>query len=307
MFSMKKNILGILSVCLLLTGCDNVDDIPVVRAPKVVQITNGNIQRGGECAPLSPWGFPQPMVQMKGLQYVCHEGYALQFNRANGTSDWVVEHITAEKLNNKVAKRTNDLRADPALKDEVAITPNDYKKAIGWDKAQLLNYKDFLHSKKQTSQSNYMTNIVPMHPMVSNGAYDLLNQNIRQWTKDYGDVYVIAGPIYLYGKNLGYLGKTSTGALVVESNNAKLGSQTVGNLAIPTHFYKIILAPRIKQIRVFLIPNQPSTAEQLPQFASTLNTVQSITGYNFFPQIPVDFKNVLLNQMGQWPIRKGLE
>lgn len=56
-----------------------------------------------------------------------------------------------------------------------------------------------------------------------------------------------------------------------------------------------------------MIPNQPSNEDQLPQFASTLNTIQSVTGYNFFPQIPADLKNVLLNQMGQWPIRVDLE
>lgn len=307
MFSLKKNFLGVLATTLILTGCDNVDDIAVVRAPKAVQITNGDILRGGACAPLSPWGFPQPMVEMKAIQYICHDGYALQYNRLNGTSDWVVEHITAENLNKNIATKLNDLRPDPAIKDDVAVQVSDYKKNNGWNPAQLFNYKDFVNSKKQTSQSNYLTNIVPMNPILHNGAYDLLNKNIRQWAKDYGEVYVIAGPVYLYGKNYGYLGRVSGDALVVNGKDARLGNDQRGIIAVPTHFYKIILAPKIKQIRVFLIPNQPVQSEQLPQFASTLNTIQSITGYNMFPQIPEDFKNVLLNQMGQWPIKTGLE
>ena len=54
MFSLKNKILGALTIGFLLAGCDDVDDLAVVRAPMAVQINNGQILRGGACAPLSP-------------------------------------------------------------------------------------------------------------------------------------------------------------------------------------------------------------------------------------------------------------
>lgn len=300
---LDSRILTLAALSLLLTGCDNkVDDIKAVPTPTSVVINNGEIKSGGPCAPLAPWGYPQYNPRQDANQFVCHDAYAVEYNPRSKTSMWVVQHITADNLNKKIAVNTNDFRPDPALKDEVAAQLIDYKNS-GYEKAQLAAPEDFINSKKQTSQSFYLTNVIPVNPYTANDTWKRLNANVRQWAQDYGEVYVISGPVYLQGKSLGSIGRTSSGALVAESHKAYLGEVTKGSIEVPTHLFKVILAPKIKQVRAFIIPNQPTTSAYLPQFSVSMGAVQMYTGLNFFPQIPQPLKSQFENSVGQWPIR----
>lgn len=299
-FKIKLSALVVMST--ILSGCDRVDDIPAVPTPSAVVINNGQIEKGGPCAKLAPWGYPQYNPKQDANQFVCHDGYAFEFNPRSRTSMWVVQHITAANLNNKIAKNTNDFRPDPALRDEVGPQLVDYesKKYIGM---QLASPEDFINSKKQTSQSFYLTNIIPVNPYTANDTWQKLNENVRQWARDYGEVYVVSGPLYLQGKSIDSIGRRTTTALIAEEHNAYLGDAVQGSIQVPTHIYKVILAPKIKQARAFIIPNQPTTAAYLPQFSVSMGAVQMYTGLNFFPQIPQPLKGQLENSIGQWPLK----
>lgn len=299
---LKVKLSALVVISTVLTGCDKVDDIPAVPTPSAVVINNGQIEKGGECAKLSPWGYPQYNPRQDANQFVCHDGYAFEFNPRSRTSMWVAQHITAENLKNKIAKNTNDFRPDPALKDEVGPQLVDYD-TDKYVKMQLAAPEDFINSKKQTSQSFYLTNVIPVNAYTANDTWKRLNENVRQWANLYGEVYVISGPLYLQGKSIDSIGRRTTTALIAEKHNAYLGDTVQGSIQVPTHIYKVILAPKIKQARAFIIPNQPTSSAYLPQFSVSMGTVQMYTGLNFFPQIPQPLKNQLENSIGQWPIK----
>lgn len=302
MIFVNKRFSSLIVASIMLVGCDKVDDIPAVPTPPAVVINNGQVEKGGACAKLAPWGYPQYNPKQDANQFVCHDGYAFEYNPRSKTSMWVVQHITSDNLNKAIAKNTNDFRPDPALREEVSAELIDYQ-TDKYAKMQLASPEDFINSKKQTSQSFYLTNIIPVNPYTANDTWKVLNQNVRQWAKDYGEVYVISGPLYLQGKSLDTIGRRTKTALIAEQHNAYIGDAEQGSIQVPTHLFKVILAPKIKQAKAFIIPNQPTTAAYLPQFAVTMGTVQMYTGLNFFPQIPQPLKGQLENSMAQWPLK----
>lgn len=307
----KKSLgLGLVLSSTLLAACDTVDDIPKVPAPSAVVIQNGEVKEGGDCAGLSPWGYPHPASgeTLKIKQFICHQDYAILYNSSSGVSDWVVEKITPEKINSDLKFLKPDFRPDPALLDGVAISPNEYNisNKKGWVKGQLTGVGDYRYTKKSQSQSYYMTNVSPMNPYMHDNVYGELNKNIRNWVNSYGDLYVITGPIYYQGKPLDFVGNKAISALVVEGGVAKLGESGKARIAVPTHYYKVIFSPKLKQTMVYIVPNQPFHPSQLINYKTSLRNVELISGYQFFNQLPTDFKNQLSNQIANWPLKIGI-
>lgn len=309
-FINKIGKIGVLMSLSLLAGCDTVDDIPKVPAPDAVVINKEGIKEGGDCAPLSPWGYPQPASgeTLKVKQFVCHQDYAFLYNISTGISDWVVEKITPEKINSDLKYLSKDYRKDPALLDNNAISPEEYNisNTKGWVKGLLTGVGDYRYTKKSQSQAYYMTNVAPMNPYLYENVYGELNKNIRNWVNLYGDLYVITGPIFYQGKPLDFIGNKAIGALIIEGNVAKLGESGKARIAVPTHYYKVIFSPKIKQVQVFIVPNQAFGLNYLNSYRSSLNNVQLISGYDFFSQLPKEFKDKLINQVANWPLQANI-
>lgn len=296
----------VLLSALFLTACDKRDDVELVPAPDAVVVSNGNIEEGGDCATLSPWGFPQHSSgeTLRIKQYLCHQDFALLYNSSSGVSDWIVEKITKNKIDSNYPYIEDNYRRDPALHDENAISPEEYdiSNKKGWVKGIMTGVGDYKYTKKSQSQAYYMTNVAPMNPYMYENVYSVLNKNIRNWARSYGDLYVITAPIYYQGKPLDYLGNKAIGALIVEGTKASLGESGKARIAVPTHYVKVIFSPKLKQMMVYVIPNQPFDVRSLPAYKTTLWNAEQLTGYKFFNQFPASFKNQLLYQVANWPL-----
>lgn len=96
----------------------------------------------------------------------------------------------------------------------------------------------------------------------------------RSLTKSFPDVYVFTGPLYLPHQE-------SDGKFYVKY-------QVIGNppnVAVPTHFYKVILTQRNGHYSVgaFVLPNQPIPDEvPLENFKVPLDAVERGAGLTFF-------------------------
>lgn len=310
---MYKNLIkfSLIMSTFILSACDKRDDIKLVPAPDSVVIDNGKIISGGDCAPLAPWGFPQHHSgeTLMSKQFICHNDFALLYNSSSGVSDWIVEKITKEKIDSNYPFIEDNYRPDPALHDDNAIFPEEYDKTNdkGWVKGIMTGIGDYKYTKKSQSEAYYMTNVGPMDPYMYKYDYSILNKNIRNWARNYGDLYVVTAPIYYMGKPLDYIGSSATGALVVEGNNAKLGETGNARIAVPTHYLKIIFSPKIKQVLVYILPNQAFYPTTIQSYRTTLWNAEQLSGYKFFNQFPESFKNSLYNGVANWPFYQNIE
>lgn len=110
-----------------------------------------------------------------------------------------------------------------------------------------------------------MTNISPQLPAFNRGGWKELEDQVRKWATEFDSLYVITSP-------------------VLEKDLKKIGQNGV---SVPKYFYKIILdccQPEIKMIG-FLMPNQKISRGPWP-YAVTVDSIERVTGLNFFPQLP---------------------
>jgi endonuclease G, mitochondrial len=94
------------------------------------------------------------------------------------------------------------------------------------------------------------------------------------YNEGFKDVYVFTGPAYLPKR---------------DENDKKyyVKYEVIGNIAVPTHFYKVILAVKddLSALGTFLMPNQRIIGSTpLEVFRIELDDLERLTGLSFFDQ-----------------------
>lgn len=106
----------------------------------------------------------------------------------------------------------------------------------------------------------------PQLPAFNRGIWKKLEELVRTWAVENEVLYIVTGPILING----------------------LQSIGPNKVSIPKYFYKVILdytEPGINGIG-FILPNAGSS-EPLQDFAVTIDSVEKLTGIDFYPLIPV--------------------
>lgn len=193
---------------------------------------------------------------------IAHTGYALLYNEAHEQANWVAYELTREETN-KTYERTDKFLVDPKVKTGSADN-NDYSKS-GYDRGHLAPAADMGWSAASMAESFYYSNMSPQAPTFNRGIWKNLEELVRSWAIENNSVYVVTGP-------------------VLTSGLSTIGPNKV---SVPDYFYKVVLDyndPEIKGIG-FILHNAGS-GEPLQNFAVTIDSVEKITGIDFFPLLP---------------------
>ncbi len=205
-----------------------------------------------------------------GDQIIRHTYYTLSYNEKYEQPDWVMYKIIGDSLRRPKNPRRNNFRRDPAVATGSAA-PADYKKS-GYDRGHLAPAAAMSWSKTALSETFYMSNMSPQAPQFNRGVWKKLESRVREWALENEELYVITGPV-LKGE-LPTIGKNE--------------------VAAPQYYYKVILdylAPERKAI-AFVLSNQKHS-DPLAHFAVSIDSVEHLTGIDFFPALPDAYEDSL--------------
>jgi endonuclease G, mitochondrial len=212
-------------------------------------------------------------------EVVIHSAFVICYDERFEQARWVAYRLTEEMCNNNGEERSNNFRIDPDIKSGSA-TPDDYKKS-GYDRGHLCPAGDMAWSEQSMSESFLMSNMSPQVPGFNRGIWKNLEANVREWARQNKEIYVVT-------------------AGVLKDTLATIGKNKV---AIPGYYYKVILdmhAPEYKGI-AFVLPNR-ANKESFFDYAVSIDSVEHLTGIDFFPALPDSMENYLeahLN-INQW-------
>lgn len=198
-----------------------------------------------------------------------HLGYTLSYSEKHEQANWVAYELTATETIKKV-NRSNDFRPDMAVMTGSA-TNEDYQ-GSGYDRGHLAPAADMGWSVQAMEESFFYSNMSPQVTGFNRGIWKKLEEQVRQWAVDNKVLYVVTGP-------------------VLENNLPTIGPDKV---SVPRFYYKVILdytEPELKGIG-FIIPNASSTIS-LKSFAVPIDSVEHITGIDFFPTLPDEQERVI--------------
>jgi endonuclease G len=197
-----------------------------------------------------------------------HSAMILSYDEKHEQARWVA-HIILPDIKNGVVSRTNDFRVDSSVSTGSAEKV-DYWDS-GYDRGHLAPSADFRWSKIALSESYFYSNMSPQKPEFNREIWADLESFIREYVVDKNhQVYVVTGGILKEG--LPQIGKNQ--------------------VSVPEKYFKVIIDPsNDTQAGIgFIIANQKS-AYPVINFALSIDSVEKITGINFFASLPDTLEN----------------
>lgn len=197
-----------------------------------------------------------------GEEIVEHSAYSLVYAEKYEQAKWVAYQLTSDETE-KEFDRTDNFIPDPKIITGSANL-SDYKNS-GYDRGHLAPASDMGWSEMAMFESFYYSNMSPQEPSFNRGIWKKGEDLVRRWAKIYGNLYVVVGP-------------------VLKKNLPTIGPNKV---AVPEQYFKVILDHEDTEPKAiaFLMKNEGSE-EMLQSFAISVDSVEKITGIDFFPSLP---------------------
>ena len=220
--------------------------------------------------------------------------YKLSYNNSKHTANWVSWHLYASDLGS--APRQDDFRADTTLPSGwYRVTGTEYS-GSGFDRGHLCPSADRTSSITNNSATFLMTNIIPQSPNNNQITWGDMENYARTLVGQGNELYIIAG-----GHGTGGTG----------SNGYRT---TIGNgVVVPAYTWKIMVAipngsndlSRItsstRVIAVKVPNNQTVNSQPWGYYRVSVDSLESLTGYDFLSALPASIQSVLESKVDNGP------
>jgi len=193
----------------------------------------------------------------------------------------VFEHLTKEsvKRNDEVDRAKSDFKEDPSIHPYFRSTHADYKHS-GFDRGHLAAAGNHRLNQELCDETFFMSNMSPQVGVGFNrDKWEHLERYVRSSTKIYKNVYVCIGPLYLPKQEDG-------------KNYVKYQVIGKNNVAVPTHFFKVMVGELDNhqlEMEAYVLPNQAIPDEvAIATFQVPPDAVERASGLLFFDKISRD-------------------
>ena len=196
-------------------------------------------------------------------------GYVTSYNKDTRQPNWVAWHLTAEHVDGDVPRLNNYFEDEDVPLPRA--TDDDYRHS-GWTHGHMCPAGDNKWNEEAMRESCLLTNICPQHGSLNSGLWNTIEGNCRQWAKKYGDVYIVCGPVFLNREH-----------------------ETIGEnkVVVPEAFFKVILCLQGTPKAIGFVVRNNEGKKKKDQFVNTVDDVERITGYDFFPALPDSIEDVV--------------
>ena len=187
--------------------------------------------------------------------------YVVSYNSSIRLPNWVAWRLTANHVD-------GDIKKSSFMEDEDVPMPratNDDYKGSGWTRGHMCPAGDNKWDGQAMQESFLLSNICPQHASLNSGLWNVIERDCRKWAVKFGDLYIVCGPVLL-----------------------KREHETIGdnNVVVPEAFFKVILCLNGKPKAIGFVIRNNEGKKKRDSFINTVDEVERITGYDFFPSLP---------------------
>ncbi|EUC38311.1 hypothetical protein COCVIDRAFT_86913 [Bipolaris victoriae FI3] len=237
---------------------------------------------------LFQYGFPGPVNDLRPAASLTSS-----YDRRTRNPAWVAEHITPESLANNNADRKHSVFVeDVSIPEMFRAKLKDYLRS-GYDRGHQVPAADAKWSQEAMDDTFALSN---MCPQVGNGFnrdyWAHFEDFCRRLTQNYPSVRIVTGPLYLPKRD--------------EDGKWRVSYEVIGsppNVAVPTHFYKVIFAEDGKlggkvALGAFVLPNAViSNSKPLSDFEVPVEAVERASGLEFATKLSPDRRKKLCQEV----------
>ena len=209
-------------------------------------------------------GLPAPVTHIPE-QVLRRTGYVVSYNKDTRLPNWVAWHLAAEHTNGAAKRPSRAFHEDeevPAPRAE----DRDYYNS-GYDRGHMCPAADNKWSGDAMLESFLFTNMCPQNHNLNVGDWNEMENQCRRWAQQYGDIYIVCGPVLYKGKH-----------------------KTIGKnkVVVPEAFFKVVLCLAGTPKAIGFIYKNVAGDRPKGDYVNTVDEVERITGFDFFHDLPDD-------------------
>lgn len=223
------------------------------------------------------YGFPGPVADLRAAPSLTSS-----FDRTRRNPHWVAEHITPASLLLRNGDRRHSYFAeDASIPEKFRAKLSDYLRS-GYDRGHQVPAADAKWSQEAMDSTFALSNMCPQVGDGFNRDYWAQFEDFcRRLTSFYPSVRIVTGPLYLPKKET--------------DGKWRVSYEVIGhppNVAVPTHFYKVIFAEDGKtggnvSLGAFVLPNAVIPNDKpLQDFEVPMEAVERASGLEFAGLLP---------------------
>ncbi len=271
----------------------NIDNIEVITSS-----TGGGGDNGGGDAPSRDsnitFGNPSNAGSSANNFYLSKQDFILSYNNNKGTPNWVSWHLSSAWTGN--TPRCNCFKQDRTLPSNFfRATTSDYT-GSGFDRGHMCPSADRNGSEVSNENTFFMTNIAPQAPDNNRRTWVNFENYLRSLTLEGNEIHIVAGVV----------GSGGTGS------NGFASTIDNGNITVPDSFWKVALilpngsndidrVTTSTRVIAINVPNDQGVSSDWTQFRTTVNSIENLTGYDLFENIPNSIEGVIESRIDNGP------
>jgi endonuclease G len=195
-------------------------------------------------------------------QIVRKTAYIASYNKDTKIPNWVAWHLTADHTDGPYGRLGNFHEEESVASPRATL--DDYR-GSGWSRGHLCPAGDNKWDETAMYESFSLVNVCPQNAALNSGLWNRLEIDCRRWARRFGDIYIVCGPVFL------------------NREHEKIGTNEV---FVPEAFFKVILCLQGTPKAIGFVVRNNEGKKKRDQFINTVDDVERITGYDFFPALP---------------------
>ena len=222
-----------------------------------------------------PYEMPDSVVRicipkpLEGIseQIIRKASYIVSYNKDTKIPNWVAWHLTADHTDGYVKRMSNFYEEEQVASPRATL--EDYR-GSGWSRGHMCPAGDNKWSETAMYESFSLVNVCPQNASLNSGVWNSIEIDCRRWARQYGDVYIVCGPVFLNREH-----------------------ETIGtnDVFVPEAFFKVVLCLNGTPKALGVICRNTDGNRDL--YYNSVDQVERITGYDFFPALPDELENRL--------------
>ena len=195
------------------------------------------------------------------------QAYTASYNKKTKCPNWVAWKLTAEHVDGPY-KRMGSFHEEEEV-PEPRATLQDYR-GSGWSRGHMCPAGDNKWDAEAMFETFSLVNVCPQNSRLNSGVWNSLEMDCRKWAKKYGEVYIVSGPVFMKKKH-----------------------ETIGSnkVVVPEAFFKVVLCLTGKPKALGVVVRNTEGTKKKDLYYNSIDEVERITGYDFFPALPDDIEN----------------
>lgn len=202
-------------------------------------------------------------------QIIRKTSYIVSYNKDTKIPNWVAWQLTADHTDGPVKRMSNFYEEERVASPRATL--EDYR-GSGWSRGHMCPAGDNKWSETAMYDSFSLVNVCPQNANLNSGLWNSIEIDCRRWARQFGDVYIVCGPVFLNREH-----------------------ETIGmnDVFVPEAFFKVVLCLNGTPKALGVICRNTDGNRKRDLYYNSIDQVERITGYDFFPTLPDELEDRL--------------